>query len=463
MKFSVADNIRTDQLYISAIEVVRILQQNNYEACLAGGSVRDMVMGANPVDYDIATSAIPQQVIQLFPRTVAIGAAFGVVVVLHKGFTFEVATFRAETSYTDGRRPDVVTFTSPEDDVKRRDFTINGLLFDPFAGKIMDYVGGIRDIENRVIRSIGNPDERFMEDHLRILRAIRFSARFDFAIEKNTLESVGRFSDKITRVSMERIRDEIEKIITSPGCGKGLRLLVSTGILNFILPEIADLKGVEQNPLWHPEGDVLEHVIRAFESIDSFPVEPVLAWALLFHDVGKKDAYSTEKGKITFYHHESIGGNIALESLKKLRLSRNMISDCSNLIFDHMKLMHIRVMKNSTAKKLMARKLKTKPDEKRGYFILLTELNKYDNLNNEERLEDYKYAKSLLESIPLGTEKPAPLLGGDDLIELGFVQGPLIGEVLKTLSEGQLDGLFSTREDAIAYARKRLNKLSENV
>lgn len=410
-------------------------------------------MGSSPIDYDIATAAKPEDVTRIFKKTVTVGAAFGVVVIILDGFTFEVATFRNDNNYIDGRRPESVTFSTAREDVLRRDFTINGLLLDPETGHIFDYIDGIKDIEQKVIRAIGKASRRFEEDQLRILRAIRFAARLDFSIDPDTWYSICSYPTRIKNVSWERVRDEIEKIITNRGAGKGLRLLNESGLLEIILPEVKALDGVKQNPDFHPEGDCLEHTIRAFESNMNWPLEPILAWALLFHDTGKKDAFEINNSKITFYCHESIGSKIAEKALFNLRLSRNAISDISDLVADHMKLMHISQMKDSSVKKLLGKELKSAPNLEREYFRLLCELNRLDNLNNLEKLSDYHLALERMKAIPVGDEKPALLLSGDDILAMGVPQGPAIGKILKLLMEAQLDGRIINKESAIAFAK----------
>ncbi|MBU1218756.1 CCA tRNA nucleotidyltransferase [Myxococcota bacterium] len=447
----------SDLLFEKACAAVSLLRKHGFESYFAGGCVRDLIMGRSPIDYDIATAAKPEDVTEIFKKTVTVGAAFGVVVVIFEGFTFEVATFRNDNNYIDGRRPESVTFSTAREDVLRRDFTINGLLLDPETGNVFDYIDGIKDIERRVIRAIGDPAKRFGEDQLRILRAIRFAARLDFSIDPETWDSICCCPERIRNVSWERVRDEIEKTITNRGAGKGLRLLKESGLLEIVLPEVKALDGVEQNPEFHPEGDCLEHTIRAFESNENWPLEPILAWALLFHDTGKKDAFTINNSKITFYCHESIGSKLTEKALFSLRLSRNAISDISSLVADHMKLMHISQMKDSSVKRLMGRDLKSAPDLEREYFRLLCELNRLDNLNSPEKLSDYFLALERMKAIPVGEEKPAPLLSGDDILSMGVPQGPAIGKILKLLMEGQLDGRIIDKESAEAFARAIIN------
>ncbi|MCX5826082.1 MAG: HD domain-containing protein, partial [Deltaproteobacteria bacterium] len=308
----------------TAAEIVRRLREAGHEAFWVGGCVRDILRGAEPADYDIVTSARPEEVRGLFQRTIPVGERFGICLVVEGGAPFEVATFRTEADYDDGRRPSRIAFATAEEDVRRRDFTINGLLMDPETGRIIDHIGGLRDIEQRIIRTIGDPEERFAEDHLRMLRAVRFAATLGFSIEPMTFAAVRQRAAMIMRISAERIRDELSRLLTGGAARRGLELLSESGLLFEVIPEIYDLRGVEQPPVFHPEGDVWEHTLRMVALLPKpdGKADPRLAWAVLLHDVGKAVTRSEDAAGTHFYGHVQRGEEIAAAILRRLRFSR---------------------------------------------------------------------------------------------------------------------------------------------
>ncbi len=428
-----------------ATEIVRRLREAGHTALFAGGCVRDMMRGVEPHDFDIATSAPPEVVQELFPRTVAVGAQFGVILVLMDDHPFEVATFRADADYTDGRRPARVRFTSPEEDAQRRDFTINGMFFDPMAGEVIDYVGGRADIERKLIRTIGEARHRFSEDKLRLLRCVRFAANLGYEIETTTLAVTREMAGQISAVSAERIRDELVKILTRDNPGRGLLLLEETGLLREILPEVAAMKGCQQPPQFHPEGDVFTHVRLM---LDAMPKNPsvVLALSVLLHDVGKPPTFTQAPDRIRFHEHDRVGAEMTAAILRRLRFSNNEIEKVAGCVAEHMRFRHVQEMRASKIKRLMARE--TFADE--------LELHRLDCLSSHGSLDNYEFLKRFAELTPPEIVKPPPLVTGRDLLALGFTPGPFLGAVLRELEELQLDERLPSKEAALALARQRL-------
>jgi poly(A) polymerase len=425
---------------------VRKLREAGHEAFFAGGCVRDMLMGGEPADYDVATSAAPDQVMKLFPRTVAVGAQFGVVVVLVRNRQYEVATFRSDEGYVDGRRPQKVTYTGAREDALRRDFTINALFYDPIEDEVIDYVDGRRDIENGIIRTVGDPLERFEEDKLRMVRAVRFAARFDFAIEPRTLEAIRKFSSNVTQVSWERIGVEIERILTGPNRGRALQLLADTTLLNQILPEIHRMIGVPQPEVHHPEGDVFEHTKLSLDNLyrdTGRQPGSVLAFATLLHDVGKPPTFEIAD-RIRFSGHEVVGAKIAERVCRRLRLSGEKRKRIVDIVGNHMRFIHAKEMRESKLKKMLQRE--TFPEE--------LEMHRTDCVASHGSLEIYDFLKGKFESLSREEIKPPPLVRGDDLIELGLIPGPLFGEILQALEEMQLEGKLRSRNEALDWVKR---------
>ncbi len=435
----------------TAISIVRRLQKSGHEAYFVGGCVRDLLRGAEPGDYDIVTSAKPDEVYPLFSRTVPVGMRFGVVIVVEEGHNYEVATFRSEEDYGDGRRPSHVEFTTAEDDSRRRDFTVNALLMDPLAGSIIDYVGGKEDIERRLIRTIGSAQERFAEDHLRMLRAVRFAANLGYEIDIETLDAIKLNAPAIHRISAERIRDELTKLLTRGGARRGMEILVETGLLAEILPEVYALRGVEQPPQYHPEGDVWEHTLRMLDLLLSWKGQENddrLAWAVLMHDVGKALTRSENETGIHFYGHVREGEKIAEKLMRRLKFSRRDMETILALIHCHMLFIHVQEMRPNRLKRFLRM-----PD-----FDLHLELHRLDCLGSHAFLDNYEFCKSKLMEVRADELHPPRLLNGDDLIAMGFSPGPLFNEILRAVEDAQLDGEISTSEEARRLVRKRWRK-----
>lgn len=434
----------------AALDILRQLHAAGHTAYFAGGCVRDMVRGVEPHDYDIATSATPAEVQRLFPRTIPVGVQFGVVLVLAGEHQFEVATFRCDDAYVDGRRPTGVRYGTPEQDAQRRDFTINGLFFDAQANQIIDYVGGQPDIAARVVRTIGDPRQRFTEDKLRLLRCVRFATTLDYTIAPATFAVVREMAPQISVVSAERIREELIKIFTRPHAGRGLELLDVSGLLGVILPEAAAMKGVEQPPAFHPEGDVFTHVKLM---LDALPADPgvTLAFAVLLHDVGKPPTF-TVADRIRFNEHDKIGAEMTEAILRRLRFSNDEIARIVLCVAEHMRFRHVQEMRPAKLKRLLAR----------DTFAAELELHRLDCVSSHGSTENVDFLLQKKSELPPAVIKPAPLVTGHDLVAVGFRPGPRLGAVLREISEQQLDDRLTTREAALAYARSRLPVSNDN-
>jgi poly(A) polymerase len=430
-----------------ALAVVRRLRGAGHEAFWVGGCVRDLIRGVQPKDFDIVSSAPPEAVMALFSRTVPVGARFGVVVVLEGGIPYEVAAFRTESDYADGRRPSRVAFGTVEEDVRRRDFTINGLLMDPETGRIIDHVEGRRDIERRLVRTIGDPELRFGEDHLRMLRAIRFAATLGFTIAAETFAAIRERAAAIGRVSAERIREEMTGVLTGGGARRGLELLADSGLLAEILPEVLALKGVSQPPRFHPEGDVWEHTLRmlALLPLCEGRADARLAWAALLHDTGKAVTRSEDDAGIHFYGHDRRGEEIAAAILPRLRFPRKETETILALVRGHMLFQNIQQMRPGRLKRF----LRT-PD-----FALHLELHRLDCLSSHGLLQHYDFCLRKLAEFSEADLRPPRLLTGTDLIRMGFGPGPRLGEILRAIEEAQLGGELRTPEEARRLVRKR--------
>lgn len=437
-----------------AISVVRQLQKAGFETYFAGGSVRDQLLGLESKDIDIATSATPEQVQKLFSRVTDLqGACFGVVRVLVDEYTFEVATFRRDGPYQDGRRPEYVEYTSAEEDARRRDFTINGLFYDPIADKLIDFVGGQADLEARLIRAIGDPVARFSEDKLRLLRAVRFAAnlprkdRKPFIIETNTWAAMCQLAPEIACVAVERVRDELDKIWAGARPEHGLDLLDQSGLLKVVLPDIDRMHGVEQPPQFHPEGDVFQHVRMMLSKLHHSPL--VLGLAVLFHDVGKPATYKMdETGRIRFNGHETVGARMTEKIMGDMRYSNEVIRQVVALVENHMTFKDVMRMKMSTLKRLMGR----------DTFDLELELHRIDCQCSHGDVENYFFLKHQRENMPVDEIKPTPLISGHDVLALGVPPGKAIGAILNKVYEAQLEGSIHTHNDGIALARKLANE-----
>jgi poly(A) polymerase len=427
-----------------ARDIVAQLQRAGFTAYLAGGCVRDFLLGIEAKDFDIATTARPDEVQRLFPRVTNLtGKSFGVVRVLVGEEQFEVAMFRQDGIYVDGRRPVTVSPATPELDAQRRDFTINGLFYDPVAEKLIDYVGGEDDLKAKILRAIGNPVDRFGEDQLRLLRAVRFAARLNFKIEPRTWEAMCALAPYIQTVSAERIRDEINKIFTARKPERGLDLLDQSGLLQEVLPDIAAMHGVEQPPNFHPEGDVFEHVRLMLTKVQEPNLD--LALGILFHDVGKKPTSKTdENGRIRFNEHESVGADMTEKIMTEMRYDNKSIETVKELVQHHMQFKDVPKMKASTLKRMMARPT----------FLLELELHRIDCASSHGDLKHYEYLKHLIETMPIEQIDPPQYISGRDLIEMGLRPGKEIGRILELVRLAQLDDTVQSRNEALAMARK---------
>ncbi len=424
--------------------IVRRLRDQRFAAWLVGGCVRDLLLGRAPKDFDIATSALPAELLQIFPQAGQVGAHFGVVLVHEGSAHVEVATFRSDLDYSDGRRPSAVHFESrPEQDVLRRDFTINALLLDPETNEILDFTGGRADLEARVIRAIGDPLRRFEEDHLRLLRAIRFAARLDFTIEHTTFEAIRSLAPAIHRISIERIRDEVSRILTEGGARRGFELLDASGLLREILPEVAALKGVEQPPEFHPEGDVWTHTLVMLDGLQEPTLE--LALGVLLHDVGKPATFRIAD-RIRFDGHVEKGVEIAHALLNRLRYPNAVIEQVEALIDNHMRFKDVPHMRESKIKRFL----------RMPKFGEHMELHRLDCLSSHGSLANYEFARSKQREVPPEQLRPAPLVTGHDLIAAGCKPGPAFGTALRETEDAQLEGRVTTKEEALKIALAKL-------
>ncbi len=428
-----------------AVQIVQTLQEHGYKAFLAGGCVRDMIMGKESFDYDIATDAMPHDVIRIFQKTIPVGIQFGVVIVVKEGHNFEVATFRTEDSYSDGRHPDRISFSTPENDVKRRDFTINGLLYDPVKDEILDYVGGRKDIEAGIVRTIGDPIERFTEDKLRMIRAARFACRFHFSIHKDTQQAIMQLAPQIHMVSAERIREELEKIITGPNPHIGIKLLEELHLLQEILPEVSNTRGVQQPENFHPEGDVFIHTLLALSKMEN--PSWTLAMGVLLHDIGKAVTF-TVTDRIRFNLHEKVGADMATEICDRLKTSTDDKERIRWLVLKHLCFKDAQKMRLNKLKRLFAEE---------GYPEL-AELCRADALASSGDLSDYDYCQEMFQKLSREEVKPEPLITGHDLIAMGLKPGPLFKEILTKIEDEQLDGNLTTKETAIERVKELFMK-----
>ncbi|HZW81095.1 MAG TPA: CCA tRNA nucleotidyltransferase, partial [Candidatus Deferrimicrobiaceae bacterium] len=434
------------------------LRQHSFQAYLVGGCVRDLLLDREPTDFDVATSATPAQVMKIFPDTYAVGAQFGVVLVPLPGGentredeneesktnTVEVATFRSDLGYSDGRHPDQVRFSQdPREDAARRDFTINGMMLDPVSSEVLDFVGGQNDLKAGIVRAIGEPERRFAEDKLRMLRAVRFAARFEYEIEAETLIAIKRFADEIKLVSRERVRDELTKMLTEGHARQAILLLDKTGLLKEVLPEISAMKGVRQPAEFHPEGDVFIHTLLALDNLPH-PCPPTLAWGALLHDVGKPATFRVAPDRIRFDGHVEVGVKITEEICDRLRFSKHDAAQMLALVDNHMRFGDVTRMKESTLKKFMRLP---------GFDEHLA-LHRADSLASHRNLSTYEFLQKKITEIPPPNIRPAPLITGNDLIALGYIPGPRFREILDAVEDAQLEGQFDSREAAIEFVER---------
>jgi poly(A) polymerase len=442
-----------------AADIVGTLRRHSHRAYLVGGCVRDLLLRREPADYDVATDATPNEVMKIFPDSYDVGAQFGVVLVpalkekkdpMTSGATppshdvVEVATFRSDIGYTDGRHPDQVRFSqSPKEDVERRDFTINGLLLDPITNEVLDFVEGRKDLEAKVIRTIGKPAERFREDKLRMLRAVRFAARFRFTIEPRTFRAMQMLASEIHQVSRERVRDELTKMLTEGHARVAFLDLDQTGLLREVLPEIAAMKDVEQSPEFHPEGDVFVHTLLLLDKLP-FPCPPTLAWGALLHDVGKPPTFRVAPDRIRFDEHVEVGVRMAEEICRRLRFSNDDTEQILALVGNHMRFADVKRMKDSTFKKFV----------RLPRFDEHLELHRIDCQASHGDLSLYQFTRDKMSSMPPEAIRPAPLITGDDLIAAGHKPGPRFKEILSAVEDAQLEGRLHSKDQAMELVHR---------
>ena len=458
--------------------MVKTLREQGHQAYLVGGCVRDLLLGREPADYDVATDATPDQVMRIFPETYAVGAQFGVVLVPVAGESHssvilsdeagahpapasqskdlllsrhkdcvEVATFRSDIGYSDGRHPDEVRFSrDPREDVQRRDFTINGMLLGPANNEVLDYVGGQNDLKAKIIRAIGDPKLRFREDKLRMLRAVRFASRFEYEIDPATFSAIKELAPQTQQVSRERVRDEITRMLIEGHARRAFELLDETGLLREVLPEIAAMKGVEQPPEFHPEGDVWVHTLLLLEKLPQ-PCPITLAWGALLHDVGKPTTFRRAPDRIRFDEHAEVGTKMAEAICGRLRFSNDETGQIMALVSNHMRFGHVERMKDSTFKRFM----------RLPYFDQHLELHRLDSESSHRSLGMYEYARKRMATLPAEAVRPKPLIGGDDLIAMGYEPGPGFKEILAAAEDAQLDGQLCTKEEAADFVRKHFS------
>jgi poly(A) polymerase len=449
----------------AALRIVETLRSGGYESFFAGGCVRDLLLGRVPSDYDVATNATPDLVLDMFPRTFAVGAHFGVVLVApeteNAGFVTEVATFRSDLAYSDGRHPDAVRYTtSAQEDVQRRDFTINGLLLDPLRGAslldecigdpkllrsaVIDYVGGLADLDAGIVRAIGRPELRFEEDHLRMLRAVRFAARFAFDLDPETLRAIRSLAPRIHAVSRERVRDELTKMLTEGHARRAFELLEETGLLAEVLPELVQMKGVEQPPQFHPEGDVWIHTLMLLEQLPP-ECSMTLAWGALLHDVGKPATFRRAHDRIRFDGHVEIGVAMGAEICRRFRFSNEEARQVVALIENHMRFMDAPRMKSSTLKRFF----------RLNRFDEHLALHRMDCLAASGNLENWEFVRERFSAMPEETMKPKPLITGRELIAAGYPPGARFKEMLRAAEDAQLEGTVATANEALQLVRER--------
>ncbi|MPZ77633.1 MAG: HD domain-containing protein [Deltaproteobacteria bacterium] len=425
-----------------AIAIVKRLREQGYESYLAGGCVRDFLLNKTPQDYDIATNARPEEIQRIFPYTIPVGAQFGVLLVVIDGHPFEVATFRFDGPYLDGRRPSHVRYGTLREDIARRDFTINGMIYDPIDNRIIDLVDGKKDLERRCIRAIGNPSQRFEEDRLRMVRAIRFAASLNFKIESATFEAIKQSAARVTQISWERIGEEITRVLIEGGARQGFELLDQSGLLKILLPEIDAMKGTEQSPDHHPEGDVFNHTLLTLRHLDA-PTE-TLAYGCLLHDVGKPVCIRKDAHRITFYGHTDRGAEMAEEILKRLKRGRAVWERVAYLVKNHLRHTQAPKMRLSTLKRFL---------REDGIDELL-ELARIDALSSSGDLQYYEFCKVRMSEMQEVEIRPEPLLRGRDLIEMGYVPGPIFTDILRRVEDAQLGGELTSRQEAIEWVNR---------
>jgi poly(A) polymerase len=439
-----SDPMKASPMEKAARKIAARLREEDNIAYFAGGCVRDIVRGVTPKDFDIATDAKPEVVQKLFSRTYAVGAHFGVILVIENGFQFEVATFRSDDAYVDGRHPSAVHFSSPEEDARRRDFTINGMFYDPVAEEVIDLIGGRADIAAKLVRAIGEPGQRFAEDRLRMLRAVRFAAVLDYKIDKHTWDALVTNAASINEISAERIREELVRIFLSPNRARGWDLLDASGLMRAILPEIEAMKGCKQPEQFHPEGDVFEHTRLMLQFLRE-KVSVPLVFSVLFHDVAKpRTATVDETGRIRFSGHDRLGAEMTEEIMRRLRFSGAEIEDTVEMVRQHMVFKDVPKMRVAKLKRFMARPT----------FDEELELHRVDCVGSHRMLDNYEFLLRKREEFANEPIIPPRLVHGDDLIALGLKPGPKFSEILEAVETRQLEGSLRTREEALEWVKR---------
>ena len=443
-----------------ADSICRALRGAGHQAYLVGGCVRDLLLGQKPTDYDVATDARPEKVQQIFPRSLGVGAQFGVVLVIDPTAQgddprsqVEVATFRSDIGYSDGRHPDRVEYArSPEEDVRRRDFTINGLMMDPRTGEILDFVGGRQDLRDRVVRAIGDPAVRFREDKLRMLRAVRFAARLNYDVDASTFSAIQKGADQVREVSAERLRDELTKLLTEGAARRGFELLDESNLLGVLLPEVARMKGVEQPPQFHPEGDVWIHTRMMLEHLQPH-ASTSLAWAVLLHDVGKPPTFAPAErtgDRIRFNGHAEIGARMAVEICSRFRFSTADTEQVETLVANHLRFKDVFGMRPATLKRFV----------QLPRFEEHLELHRLDCLCSHGQMNAYEFVKRFIRDTPPAEIHPPRLINGETLKQMGYRPGPLFKDILSAVEEAQLDGRLDSREEAMKFVRGNFSQHS---
>lgn len=430
----------------AALEIVKTLKQNGFSGFFVGGFVRDSLLNQKVKDIDIATDAKPDEIVKIFKRTIPTGAAFGVITVLIDHTPFEVATFRAEAEYSDGRRPDKIEYANAEADAVRRDFTINALFYDPTEGKIIDFSTGLKDLENGILQTVGDPNQRFSEDYLRMLRAVRFTSRLGFNPDKKMIDAIKSNAHKIVNIAQERIYVEVTSMLTGKNPHNAFELLLETGLLEQILPEVVKLKGCDQPKQYHPEGDVWNHTMLALSKLEENP-SPELGWATLLHDIGKPRTLSyKEDGTPTTPAHAAVGANMSNKILRRLKASKRTIETVYNAVHHHMTFINIQQMRPAKLRRFLS-------DEN---FPLHLELHRVDCQSASGMMDNYHFAKDKLVELENegGTELPPPLITGKDLIEMGFKPGSRFKKILTKVQDMQLAGTMKTKEKALKWAKE---------
>ncbi|MBM4147478.1 MAG: CCA tRNA nucleotidyltransferase [Lentisphaerae bacterium] len=430
----------------AAVGIVRELQAAGHTAYFAGGCVRDMLLGREPKDFDVATDARPEQLLSLYPEASLVGARFAVLIVKRGPYPFEVATFRRDSSYSDGRRPDAITYADAPADALRRDFTVNAMFYDPVTGEVHDFVSGRADLDRRLIRCIGNPDARFTEDYLRMLRAVRFAAVLGFAIEDGTFASLRANASRISTTAPERVRDELVRMLLESGpAGAAFRLLDSSGLLAAVLPEVACLRNQEQPPEFHPEGDVLEHTLRMLDMLPRGS-DPRLGFAALLHDVGKPAVAFQGDDRLRFHRHAEAGAEIARNRLEQLRLPRSFIDEVVGMVAGHMRFADVRHMRQATLRRLVGTPT----------FAAELELHRLDCMASHGHLENHRFLLDFVERLKTEPALPPPFLTGKDVLAAGGKEGPDVGALLSRAYELQLEGALSNRPAALDWLHKEV-------